>query len=199
MSRAKTMHQYALFWPSSMFFSFLFLFHSILFLAQIFFLLDPSCCPHCPQSTSNLLILRAETTHQITLFWPQVCAILFFLLFFTNSSFGSNLFFFTKSLMSPMLPVFYLQLPYFKGWNNVQNMLFWPLSMCISFSFYFLLIFFFSLKFFFLLNPSCHPHCPRHISKFSIDICICCINWDIHIKWLYAIDIISIKCFLSIV
>ena len=57
-----------------LFFSF---FHSILFLAWIlFFLLDPSCCPHCPHFTSNLPISRAKITHQNMLFWPEVCVIL---------------------------------------------------------------------------------------------------------------------------
>ena len=133
MSRAKT--------PSSTFF-FFFLFSLNSFFGLNFFLLDPSCCPHCPHFTSNLLILRAETTHQNMLFWPQVCAILFFLLFFTNSSFGS-IFFFTRSLTSPMSPKYYLQLPYLKGQNNASKCIVLALKYVYFFFFLFFHSFFF--------------------------------------------------------
>ena len=104
------------------FFLFIPFFTQFFFWLKFLFLLDPSCCPHCPHSTFNLLISRAETTHQNTLFWPQVCAILFFLLFFTKFFFWLKFFFFfTRSLTSPMSPTYYLQLPYFKGRNNASK------------------------------------------------------------------------------
>ena len=162
-------HQNALFWHQVCVILFFFFFSLNFSFGSIFFYIDPSHHPCHPHSTSNSSILRAEITHQNASFWPLSMCISFSFYFFTYF-FLAQIFFITKSFMSPMLPMSHLKLPHLKGQNNMSK------CAVLALKYIFLFLFFFFLftqsflletrSYIALLLPPTPPHQgPSNVSK----------------------------------